>query len=665
MIRARGGAASAVRVTADRSHLGSDWYIGQLLAEPDRRLVILGSDGPETAEIAHEALIREWGRLSAWVEEDADFQQWLTVMEERARDEDLLSAARVAEAQSWLGERLPDIPQKVAHLIQLSSEAILEQQQTQQLLSQSQRIAEQLRYQTRQLEERQGALQASNAQLEKRAELLAERNRDIEIKSAETEEARQVLEERAEHLGLSMRYKTEFLANMSHELRTPLNSLLILAKLLADNAEKNLSPRQVEFAETIHGAGSDLLQLINDILDLSEVEAGRMAVFATPAALVPLADYVEALFRPLAAEKGLDLSVRVSPELPPTLFTDEQRLLQVLRNLLSNALKFTDSGEVELYIHRAGMEVPSAVRLQLLGAGAPPDPAADVIAFAVADTGIGIEAGKMGGIFEAFRQGEWVTSRKYGGTGLGLSISREIARLLGGEIHARSESGHGSTFTLYLPLRPSESSQDDERAAKERDELAAPFGRPHGAAPLPQPRNALPGLPGAQAQPANADPYRASAESERGTRFVGEKVLLVDDDIRSAFALTSVLERHGLDVCYAENGDEAIDILERRDDIEVLVIDVMLPAAEGPTTIARIRRTSKCGAVPIIALVPPGVLGSRQLAAEAGASDCVTKPVNPDVLLPLLRRWIEESADAPGTFQGQSVDGKGRDSVER
>ncbi len=178
------------------------------------------------------------------------------------------------------------------------------------------------------------------------------------MKNTEIEEARQVLEERAEQLAVSMRYKTEFLANMSHELRTPLNSLLILAKLLADNAEGNLSPKQVEFAETIHGAGSDLLQLINDILDLSKVEAGKMDVSPTRIALVQLVDYVEATFRPLTAEKGLDLSVRVSPELPATLHTDEQRLLQVLRNLLSNAVKFTDSGAVELVIRPARDDVP-------------------------------------------------------------------------------------------------------------------------------------------------------------------------------------------------------------------------------------------------------------------------------------------------------------------
>lgn len=646
MIRARGGAASAVRVTADRSHLGTDWHVAQLLAEPDRRLVILGSDGPETAEIAHEALIREWDRLSAWVEEDADFQQWLTVMEERARDEDLLSATRVAEAQRWLGERGPDIPEKVANLIQLSSAAILEQQQTQQLLSQSQEIAAQLRHQTAQLEERQRALQASNDQLEQRAQLLTQRNLDVEEKNVEIEEARQVLEERAEQLALSMRYKTQFLAEMSHELRTPLNSLLILAKLLADNDEKNLSPRQVEFAETIHGAGSDLLQLINDILDLSTVEAGKMNVSVDPATLVELADYLRTLFTPLAAEKSLDFSVQVSPKLPPTLLTDEHRLLQVMRNLVSNAIKFTDSGEVGVTIHPAGTDVPPAIRQQLMEAGSLSGPGADVVAFAVMDTGVGIPASQLEVVFEAFKQVDKITSRKYGGTGLGLSISREIARLLGGEIHVQSEPGHGSTFTLYLPLQPSEPSQDDEKVEKAQNEFAALIRRRHGTAARPQQQVALPELSGAVAPSGSLSQHGIIVEVERDIRFDGEKVLIVDHDIRSVFALASLLEGHGLDVSYAENGDEALDLLEQRDGIKVVVIDVMLPTADGPTTIAKIRRTARRSAMPIIALASGGALGGQELAVEAGASDCVAKPVDPDVLLPLLRQWIEEPEDA-------------------
>ncbi|WP_223772028.1 HAMP domain-containing protein, partial [Streptomyces huiliensis] len=349
-----------------------------------------------------------------------------------------------------------DFLSQIAEMIGTSVNTISVNTKTEILLKQSQELTEQLRERSAELENRQKALEISNAELEEKSERLARQNRDIEVKNTEIEEARQVLEERAEQLAVSMRYKSEFLANMSHELRTPLNSLLILAKLLADNADGNLSPKQVEFAETIHGAGSDLLQLINDILDLSKVEAGKMDVSPTRIALVQLVDYVEATFRPLTAEKGLDFSVRVSPELPATLHTDEQRLLQVLRNLLSNAVKFTDTGAVELVIRPAGADVPDSIREQLLEAGALRDPDGELIAFSVTDTGIGIAASKMRVIFEAFKQADGTTSRKYGGTGLGLSISREIARLLGGEIHAASEPGRGSTFTLYLPLDAAE-----------------------------------------------------------------------------------------------------------------------------------------------------------------------------------------------------------------
>ncbi|WP_164411799.1 HAMP domain-containing protein [Streptomyces salinarius] len=561
-----------------------------------------------------------------------------------------------------------DFLNQIAEMIATSVNTISVNTKTELLLKQSQELTEQLRDRSEELEQRQKALQSSNAELEEKAELLAQQNRDIEVKNTEIEEARQVLEERAEQLAVSMRYKSEFLANMSHELRTPLNSLLILAKLLADNADANLSPKQVEFAETIHGAGSDLLQLINDILDLSKVDAGKMDVSPTRIALVQLVDYVEATFRPLSAEKGLDLSVRVSPGLPATMHTDEQRLLQVLRNLLSNAVKFTDSGSVELVIRPARDEVPQAIREQLLEAGSMSDPDAELIAFSVSDTGIGIAASKMQVIFEAFKQADGTTSRKYGGTGLGLSISREIAQLLGGEIHAQSEPGRGSTFTLYLPLHPSELP-------------------PHGyQQPLPSVEGGGPSassaavaeLPGAQAEtPAEVKSYqdaqngaatlfrrrRRSAgtdelpavrerqsdagqepapQSGRGIRFGGQKVLIVDDDIRNVFALTSVLEQHGLSVLYAENGREGIEVLEQHEDVAVVLMDIMMPEMDGYATTTAIRRMPQFAGLPIIALTAKAMKGDREKAIESGASDYVTKPVDPDHLLTVMQQWMRE-----------------------
>ncbi|MEU9534617.1 HAMP domain-containing protein [Streptomyces sp. NPDC048213] len=563
-----------------------------------------------------------------------------------------------------------DFLNQLAEMIATSVNTISVNTTTEKLLEQSQELTEQLRDRSQELENRQKALQASNAELEEKAELLARQNRDIEVKNTEIEEARQVLEERAEQLAVSMRYKSEFLANMSHELRTPLNSLLILAKLLADNAEGNLSPKQVEFAETIHGAGSDLLQLINDILDLSKVEAGKMDVSPTRIALVQLVDYVEATFRPLTAEKGLDFSVRVSPELPATLHTDEQRLLQVLRNLLSNAVKFTDSGAVELVIRHAGQEVPDAIREQLLEAGSLRDADGDLIAFSVTDTGIGIAASKMRVIFEAFKQADGTTSRKYGGTGLGLSISREIARLLGGEIHAASEPGRGSTFTLYLPLHPSElppqgypqlapGQAEGQTGTGEGGQVYVPDGaqEPGSAAGrLNQRRKALgggrqqPALPPRPApapQPVQAAPQESwtlggqdEPEVRRTFRFSGEKVLIVDDDIRNVFALTSVLEQHGLTVLYAENGREGIEVLEQHDDVTVVLMDIMMPEMDGYATTSAIRRMPQFAGLPIVALTAKAMKGDREKAIESGASDYVTKPVDPDHLLSVMEQWM-------------------------
>ncbi|MFD8737520.1 HAMP domain-containing protein [Streptomyces sp. NPDC059618] len=568
-----------------------------------------------------------------------------------------------------------DFLNQIAEMIATSVNTISVNTKTEVLLRQSQELTEQLRERSAELENRQKALQDSNAELEDKAELLAQQNRDIEVKNTEIEEARQVLEERAEQLAVSMRYKSEFLANMSHELRTPLNSLLILAKLLADNADTNLTPKQVEFAETIHGAGSDLLQLINDILDLSKVEAGKMDVSPTRIALVQLVDYVEATFRPLTAEKGLDFSVRVSPELPATLHTDEQRLLQVLRNLLSNAVKFTDSGAVELVIRPAGADVPVAIREQLLESGSLRDADGDLIAFSVTDTGIGIAASKMRVIFEAFKQADGTTSRKYGGTGLGLSISREIARLLGGEIYAQSEPGRGSTFTLYLPLHPSElppqgygqlapameagellASEAELRSTGMPAEVKSYQDAQNGPAALfRRRRRALPtaeqradaagqqdGGAGAAQEPWAAAGQQDGAQNGRGIRFEGEKVLIVDDDIRNVFALTSVLEQHGLSVLYAENGREGIEVLEQHDDVTVVLMDIMMPEMDGYATTTAIRRMPQFAGLPIIALTAKAMKGDREKAIESGASDYVTKPVDPDHLLSVMAQWMRQ-----------------------
>jgi HAMP domain-containing protein/signal transduction histidine kinase/DNA-binding response OmpR family regulator len=445
--------------------------------------------------------------------------------------------------------------EQLMEIIGVSLNAIIASSRTQELLVESQRLASELQDKSVELQSQQGELQQTNAELEEKARLLAAQNRAIEIKNLEIEDARRGLEERAEQLALSSRYKSEFLANMSHELRTPLNSLLILAKLLSENAEGNLDARQVEFARTIHSAGTDLLQLINDILDLSKVEAGKMDVHAAEVAVSGVVEYVEATFRPLTAEKDLGFAVTVAPEVPRSLHSDQHRLQQVLRNLLSNAVKFTTSGQVTLDIRVAAGERFATPTLR----------AADrVLAFSVSDTGIGIPPDHLRVIFEAFQQADGTISRKFGGTGLGLSISREIARLLGGEIHADSEPGRGSTFTLYLPLHyPGEAATPVGATSAEGDAEPVAVG---ASAPVVDAAPAA-GVAGASAPVVDGAPAAAPAagalavtevEDDRLDIARGDKILLValaSADLRRA--ATAHGRTHGFKVLTTDRAADA------------------------------------------------------------------------------------------------------------
>jgi CheY-like chemotaxis protein/HAMP domain-containing protein len=740
---------------------------------------------------------------------------------------------------------------------------------TEGLLKQSQQL-------TVELQSRQTELQQTNEELATKARLLAEQNAEVERKNTEVEQARRALEDKAKELALTSKYKSEFLANMSHELRTPLNSILILSQQLADNAAGNLTGRQIEFARNVNSSGTDLLHLINDILDLSKIESGTVTVEVEELSFLGLRDTIERNFRHVAENKNLPFHVDFAPDLPPVLVSDSKRLLQILKNLLSNAVKFTAQGHV-------------SVRVAIVASGYTPDhpvlsAAEHVVAFAVEDTGIGVPPEKQRLIFEAFQQADAGTARKYGGTGLGLAISRELASLLGGEIRLVSVPGQGSTFTLYLPLSysgpmatssmaagpPAAAPQAvpvvqrtrDERVADDRENIAAGepvlliveddphyarillglargrgfkgvvaatgaeglslarqlhptavsldiflpdmlgwtvlnnlkldpatrhvpvqvitleeerrHGLSHGAfsyivkSPTTEGLEAafdrlkgyttqrtkrllvvedndieresivellsykdielkavgtggdaiealrqerydcvvldlrLPDMPGfellklIQAEPGLSDLpvvvftgkdlsqeeqaqirtiaksivlkdvqsperlldetalflHRVVADLPAGMQQMlerlhrsnemlrGRKVLVVDDDVRNIFALTTLLEGCEVDVVTATNGRQAIEMVETAPDLSMVLMDIMMPDMDGYQTMREIRKNPQFRSLPILALTAKAMKGDREKCLEAGASDYIAKPVNTDQLLSLMRVWL-------------------------
>ncbi|MGE5131385.1 MAG: ATP-binding protein [Gemmatimonadota bacterium] len=516
-----------------------------------------------------------------------------------------------------------DFLEQLMETIGVNVNALMAHARTDQLLEESRRLASEL-------QARQDELQRSNADLEDKAVQLARQNRDIEIKNDEIERARQELEERAKQLALASRYKSQFLANVSHELRTPLNSLLILARLLAQNPAGNLTPKQVEYANVIHSSGSDLLQLINDILDLSKAEAGRMEVHPEQVSLTGLADDLRTVFGPLAADKSLEFDIQIAGDVPPELFTDRQRLRQILANLLSNAVKFTRAGRAGLSVRM----VPARRR------GKEPQ-----VAFAVTDTGIGISAENLDTIFGAFQQGDGTTSRSHGGTGLGLAICREVASHLGGRITAESQPGSGSTFTLLLPMayRPPGPAGPDGTgpvvpAAVEAVPPAAASG-PVTAADPARWRRKRHEPPVASLSPPSPD--LPAAGPHHGLR--GRKVLIIDDDVRNVFAITSILELYGLSVIHAPDGRKGIDILMASDDIDLVLLDVMMPEMDGYVTTAAIRQLPRFADLPVIAVTARAMPEDRVKSLASGASDYVTKPVDTEELLTCMERCLEQS----------------------
>ena len=486
---------------------------------------------------------------------------------------------------------------------------------TEDLLMQSQSLAQEL-------QSRQQELQQTNEELQEKARLLAHQNQEVERKNQEVEQARQALEEKAEQLALTSKYKSEFLANMSHELRTPLNSLLILSDQLCKNTEGNLLPKQVEFAKTIHLSGNDLLMLINDILDLSKIESGTVAVDVSELRVDDLVRSVDRSFRHVAENKHVDFVIDALQPLPKSVVTDVKRLQQIIKNLLSNAFKFTHQGQVTLSI--------AAVESGWSRDNDELNRASQVLAFSVSDTGIGISTDKQQIIFEAFQQADGSTSRKYGGTGLGLAISRELSRLLGGEIRLVSAPSQGSTFTLYLPQSYSpvrsahrgrsvhevEAKAHAERLREsEREEsriLSLPQWQPTDAAPLEVPHDEPTLL------------HHNVADDDRNDIMSGDKVLLiVENDLGFAKVLLDAARRNGFKGLVSTTGAAAL-AMTREYQPSVITLDIFLPDMEGWRILERLKGDLATRHIPICVVSTDD---SRQRALNSGAIGFLTKPL--------------------------------------
>jgi CheY-like chemotaxis protein/signal transduction histidine kinase/HAMP domain-containing protein len=488
----------------------------------------------------------------------------------------------------------------------LAAELQSQQDELKKTNEQLEQQAESLRESEELLKSQQEELRQTNEELQDKAALLARQKAEVEAKNREVEEARWEMEEKAEQLALTSKYKSEFLANMSHELRTPLNSMLILSRQLAENHEDNLTGKQVQFAETIHSSGSDLLSLINDILDLSKIESGMMGIELGEVSIVGIAEQVERNFHQLAQDKNLDFVIDRSDELPATVRTDDKRLQQILMNLLSNAFKFTEEGNVVLRIAPAAPD--ETYHLDSLNR------ASEVIAFSVSDTGIGIASDKQRIIFEPFQQADGTTTRKYGGTGLGLSISREIARLLGGEIRVISSPGQGSTFTFYLPRN------------------YVPAGA--AIAPVRRKPSTKPGVRELEAawipvETLETESMLLSKESfelldDRNDIQPDDRVLLiVEDDKSFATILLDLAREKGFKVLVAPSGTMAL-ALAKKYKPAAITLDIRLPDRDGWTVLDRLKHDSSTSHIPVHII---SVEAQRQRALQQGALNHLQKPV--------------------------------------
>jgi CheY-like chemotaxis protein/GAF domain-containing protein len=515
----------------------------------------------------------------------------------------------------------------------MRTETLLTQSQslTQELQSQQEELREtneRLERQAATLRESEERLRQQQEELRQTNDQLGEKAKLLEIKNREVEFAKEELEEKAEQLALTSKYKSEFLANMSHELRTPLNSLLILSRMLSDNAEGNLTSKQVEFSRTIHGSGTDLLALINDILDLSKIESGTMTVDANDVPFTDLRDYVEQNFRHVAQQKSLEFAIELFAGLPRAFITDPKRLQQILKNLLSNAFKFTERGRVTLEC-RVVTEGWSREH-EILGT------ADMVLAFSVIDTGIGIPQEKQRIIFEAFQQADGTTSRRYGGTGLGLSISRELSRLLGGEIRVTSASGRGSTFTLFLPRQyvPVASLQAPARRIEVIDATRAARSLPPAEVLYPRGNHPPQLLPAhetttpAGVQPALV-PLSTIVADDRESIVPGDRVLLViEDDAPFARIVADRARAAGFKVVVAPEGDIGL-AMARRLKPSAITLDLRLPDIDGWTVLDQLKHDTATRHIPVNIVSADD---QRQRGLKMGAFGYLQKPTSAEAM---------------------------------
>ena len=493
---------------------------------------------------------------------------------------------------------------------------------TEELLEQSQSLAGELKIQ-------QEELSRTNDELQDKALLLVKQKNEVEAKNKEVEEARKSLEEKAEQLTLTSKYKSEFLANMSHELRTPLNSLLILAQQLYENAEGNLNDKQIRYAKTIHSCGDDLIQLINDILDLSKIESGFITANISPIRFGEIASFVETTFKPISEARHLKFTIETDPNLPESMDTDLQRLNQILKNLLSNSFKFTEKGEVKLRIYEARHNWKNSNNIL--------DNASKVVAFAISDTGIGIPLEKQNIIFEAFQQAEGSTSRKYGGTGLGLSISRGLAELLGGTIELESTPSSGSTFTLFLPIV-----NVTGVLTKETSENLSAFRQLHLGTEsgeidtlLNSLRVSTGGLETENMQIVN-EMINDTGDDRAHIQSNDQVVLIVEDDLRFGKILIDMAHQYDLKAVVATNYIEVFDFINRFIPIAI-TLDVKLPDTSGWRVLDLLRNDLNYRHIPIHLISGEE---NQELALKRGARSFQLKPLENDSLKELFEDII-------------------------